>query len=370
MRMLMVYKVYSDDPNAVGVVHKMEDQRDAWIELGYEVDLYFLTADGIVCNGEVVNSYNLNNSWRKRIFSNVEFYHKLIPLIKDRGYNLVYLRYGLSSKSLLRLLKHIKSINTESRILIEFPTYPYDQEYKSFLGKMLLFLDRTYRTRLKSYAEWGIDFGKSKTIYGITCINITNGINAARYKKWEPQYKNEGLRFIAVGTLWYWYGIDILLKRIADYVSIEGNTEQVFLTVVGEGPEKAKLIRLSQDLGIEHLVSFVGIKKGEELDRLFNQSNMGVGTLAIERKGVELSSSIKHREYAVRGIPFFYVGKDIRFDEYEKSIFFKVQKIDLEIIIDFVERVSDKESKLEEDTLGWKSRFEYVLAQTKKETFH
>ena len=59
---------------------------------------------------------------------------------------------------------------------------------------------------------------------------------------------------------------------------------------------------------------FHGALSGGRLNDLFNNCDLGIGTLGIHRKGVLINSSLKHREYCARGIPFVYSGSDPDFD--------------------------------------------------------
>lgn len=46
------------------------------------------------------------------------------------------------------------------------------------------------------------------------------------------------------------------------------------------------------------------------MDILFNNTDIAIGTLGIYRKNVALDSSLKHREYCARGVPFVLSSDD------------------------------------------------------------
>jgi hypothetical protein len=74
---------------------------------------------------------------------------------------------------------------------------------------------------------------------------------------------------------------------------------------------------MADELGIRNSVIFHGFKTGEDLDRLFDQCHIAVGSLGIYRKGLSQTSELKAREYCARGIPSVIACQDPDFpDEY------------------------------------------------------
>ena len=56
------------------------------------------------------------------------------------------------------------------------------------------------------------------------------------------------------------------------------------------------------------------MRHGEELDELFEQADMGIGSLARHRSGITHIKTLKNREYAARGLPFIYSEMDSDFE--------------------------------------------------------
>jgi hypothetical protein len=50
------------------------------------------------------------------------------------------------------------------------------------------------------------------------------------------------------------------------------------------------------------------------LDELFEQADMGIGSLARHRSGITHIKTLKNREYAARGLPFIYSEMDSDFE--------------------------------------------------------
>jgi len=86
--------------------------------------------------------------------------------------------------------------------------------------------------------------------------------------------------------------------------------DHVELHIVGDGEEVPALEQLARSLDVFKQVHFHGPLSGHALDEQFDLADIGVGTLGLHRKGVKLDSSLKHREYVARGLPFVMAGTD------------------------------------------------------------
>lgn len=59
---------------------------------------------------------------------------------------------------------------------------------------------------------------------------------------------------------------------------------------------------------------FDGVKRGKELDEIYDMCDIGIEVLAAFRKDVLVSSSLKSREYAAKGLPFVTASKSDVFE--------------------------------------------------------
>ena len=109
---------------------------------------------------------------------------------------------------------------------------------------------------------------------------------------------------IAVGAIAPWHGWDKLLFAIQDIRGVLPCS--VHVDIVGGGPGKSELEKLAVDLGINSLVTFHGFKIGKELTDLYELADVGIGSLAWDRIGVDYASPIKSREYIANGLPVIY----------------------------------------------------------------
>ncbi len=84
---------------------------------------------------------------------------------------------------------------------------------------------------------------------------VPYGVDLERFSPTEPQAQQETIVVGAVGRLSMEKGLDILLKAGALVISDHPDMK---IVIAGDGPERAKLGRLTRDLDIEANVTFLG----------------------------------------------------------------------------------------------------------------
>ncbi len=213
-----------------------------------------------------------------------------------------YIRNSICDPSFNALLKALKKKNVF--IIIEIPTYPYDEELKdSIKHRLVLCLDKIYRPSMHKFVDRIVTYSDDKTIYGIECINIYNGINVFDNKISDRKKANSELHFIGVAKVCDWHGYDRLITGIKDYYNKNDTDEKVYFHVVGDGPALDHCKHLTDHLGVGQNVVFHGFKAGTELDEIYEIADVGVDCLGLHRKKMTHVSSLKSREYASRGLP-------------------------------------------------------------------
>lgn len=106
-----------------------------------------------------------------------------------------------------------------------------------------------------------------------------------------------------------WHGFDRVIAGMANYYRTHTDTHdyKVYLNIVGFGvPELVDSYK--KDVAkhqLEKYIIFHSALYGKELDAVFEQSDMGIGSLARHRSGIDKIKTLKNREYAARGIPLF-----------------------------------------------------------------
>jgi hypothetical protein len=105
--------------------------------------------------------------------------------------------------------------------------------------------------------------------------------------------------------------------------------------------------KIIQELGIEDQVICSGFIQKAQIDTVVSNIHLGIGALAVHRKGLKSTSTIKTREYFARGLPFVYGHNDPDFSDskeamkYCKQITGDDDAIDLEDIINWYQSLEE-----------------------------
>lgn len=301
-----------------GISKKILYQVEALRQCGLDVDLCYIDIDKDgtqrrVCGDVVVD--NFGSGLYAKFFKWFKFSNLTRHILKER-YDLIYIRsFYNTNPPILRMLKRLK--NAGIRVVMEYPTYPYDKETEgASLNYALIFgLNRLFRKRLPGHISRIVTFTDLKKIEGIPTINISNGIDFNSIRLKIPRKDFKSFNMIAVAEIHYWHGFDRIIKGLGEYYK-EGQPKEVNLTIIGEGITETvdSLRKLVSDYGIGEHVRFFGFRHGEELDILFDDTDFGIASLARHRSNITKIKTLKNREYAARGIPFIYSEEDDDFD--------------------------------------------------------
>jgi len=228
----------------------------------------------------------------------------------------LYFRYPRSDPFYILFLAINKILYPHLTIFCEFPTFPYDQEkvsdnlFKSFL---IVFLDRLTRVYLKFFIFKAIAINYYGNIFGIPSISIQNGIIVEDFPLRKPQYDQSAIHLLGVANVQNYHGYDRVIAGISKYYEQSIDKTTVYFHIVGLNLSSNTLTTLSKQLGIDEYVLTYPPMLGENLDQLFNLSDLAISTLAAHRIGLNELSPLKSREYCARGIPFILGYKDLDF---------------------------------------------------------
>ena len=254
------------------------------------------------------------------------------------------------------------------KVVMEIPTYPYDQEYFDRWMRRQLIQDKLFRKMFAKQLDAIVTFTEEDIIFGQKTIKISNGIDfdSVRLKK-ESQHPSDELHLIGVAEIHRWHGFDRLIKGMAEYYS-QPRELKVYFHIVGyffSPIEQYEITKLIQELDLEKYVILYGKKHGEELDAIFDKCDFGVGSLGRHRVGINHIKTLKNREYAARGIPFIYSESDSDFDNrpYVLKTPADESPVCIDDIIKFYNKLScaplDIRNSIEE--LSWKNQMKKVI---------
>ncbi|SHH27977.1 glycosyltransferase [Thermosipho atlanticus] len=293
------------------------------------------------------------------------YYKHVIKFIEKQDIKVVYIRYPLFDLFFINFVKVCK--NRGLKILLELPTFPYDKE----LSGIRLFVDKFFRRFLYKYVDYIVTYSKHETIFGIRTIKIENGIDVESIKVSKQAKESNTLDLIGVAYVNKWHGYDRVITGVAEYYKKNPRKEVVF-HIVGNGPELENLKVLTKKLNLEKYVKFYGFKSGDELDKILDNCDIGIGSLGMHRIGLEKGFTLKLREYCAKGIPFIYGYFDKDFEDFKYSL--RVPNddspIDIEKIINFYETIKnenyvEKMRKYAIEKLSWNTKIKPVIEKIK-----
>lgn len=297
-------------------------------------------------------------------------YTPITNYIIEQKIEFVYMRSEHNaSPFLIRFVKQLSSLGVKT--VMEIPTYPYDQEYITFGSKCFLFIDRLFRKRLAKKLHAIVTFSNQKKIFGQRTIQISNGIDFASLKlKCDRNRANE-LHLIGVAEIHYWHGFDRLVAGLAHYYNRGPVDCRVYFHIVGDFSgerEKNEILPLIEEYHLEKYVISYGSLYGFELDKLFDRSDIGIGSLGRHRSNITYIKTLKNREYAARGVPFIYSEIDDDFENmpYILKVPADESPININRLIEFKQQVKETPDQIRGTVkhLSWKNQMEKVLIES------
>lgn len=364
----ILYLSFNSDKE-IGVYKKINFQEKAIKKLNDKLYRTYVQNNYFYINDIKLNKYSIEKGTILKVIRKVETFfilRKIREYIKEKKITIIYIRYYRSNALFLNFLKYIKKIYS-IKIILEIPTYPYDREVNKI--NISLFIDKMYRKNLYKYVDKIVTYSEDKIIWNIPCINISNGIDLEEINLIEKNTHN-GINFISVANYSFWHGIDRFLYSLLQYKKNKGK-EKIIFYIIGEGRETPKLKKIVEDnIELQDMVMFLGLKLGEDLDKIYNDSDIAVGSLGRFRSGLDIIKPLKNREYCAKGLPMIYSETDLDFED--KNFVYKVSHdeslIDIEKIIEWYKnlKVSSNEIREYSKQFSWDLQMKKVLDEIKE----
>lgn len=293
-----------------GVLKKINSQVKA-LNKYLEIDCIEIKHNKYYLNNLEIGSGNtLSKTLHSRInkkIKNIKIIYNLRKKKLYSDYKCIYIRYLGSYPWTYSYIKFLKKIGL--KIIIEIPTYPYDNEIKK--ENIFTKIDKYYRKKLSKYVDRIVTYSEDKEIWGIPCINISNGIDLEEVRLVNRKEKSkEEIIFTSVSNCSFWHGIDRFLKSLEKYGEQE-NKKEIIFNIIGEGTESYNLKEIvSKSEYLSKVVKFQGFKMGKDLDNIYDETDIAVGCLGNHRKGIYTIQALKNKEYMAKGLPMIFSEDD------------------------------------------------------------
>lgn len=257
----------------------------------------------------------------------------------------LYVRRTVADRAYLGFWKQIKERYPNCRIIIELFTYPYDKDDFAKWNAWPFYLkERLYRPKLKKYVDRFVTYTEHEEIFGIPTIHSANGINVDRVKQVEGTYHEGELNLIGVAFMQRHHGYERIIEGLKSYYSGGRKPDcLVNLRLVGDGPEKARYQELARKYGLEEYVRFYPTLTGEQLDELYNNSDIALVSFGMYKLGFYGKlCALKSRECLAKGLPLITgCAIDVLADDYPYARVFPNDEsaVDIEEVVAFYRRI-------------------------------
>lgn len=354
------------DPNN-GISKKITYQLDAFKTNGHETHLCYMDESSTkrrFVDKQIIADYG--NGIKGKIFKRTEFGSIADYAIKNQ-IKLVYIRSNHNANPFtISMVKRMKKAGM--KVVMEIPTYPYDQEYFNKFMRRQLIQDKLFRHQYAKHLDAIVTFAEDDFIFGQKTIKISNGIdfNSVRIKK-NTHHATNVIHLIGVAEIHRWHGFDRVIQGLANYYK-KPQDIKVFFHIVGyffSPVEKEEITQVISENHLEPYVILYGKKHGEELNAIFDRCDFGIGSLGRHRVGIDNIKTLKNREYAARGIPFVYSETDSDFDKqpYVLKVPADESAIRIEDIINFYQQLTITPQQIRDSIqhLSWRNQMKRVI---------
>lgn len=312
------------------VQQKIVNQISAAQKLGIAMEGWFFTADqGSLPQTDgyrwfqvpVVNS-GYFRSVRQAAWTNRKIYETLkLNLPPDAR---VYMRFWAPGRSMFQLARFLRGRLTFNHVTIEGKEIAMYRPYPGSLISRLfgkaefswwpLLANQTWGRLIRRQAGRAVvnseeigNYQRAMAMGQYRFTIISDGVESESFPLHIAPPLEDEIRTVFLKGASFdagYNGLDRLMKGM-----VSGGSRRKFkLTIIGASLDYEKA--MAESCGALDYTEFKNVMSKKELDIELNKHHLGVGALAVHRKGLTSTSSIKNREYFARGIPFFFAHHD------------------------------------------------------------
>lgn len=359
---------------------KFDGQIAAFSKLG--LDVSYIAFDStyfyLVNNGrkEIVGKTHFNFPSYVHTLFYYDLHGIVLKLLETETWDYVYWRSAPCWISSCRIANRIEKLDT--KLIYEYPTFPIKREkQKNVLRQLYLYYSDQLQKNVDKKVNLFVMIGENVngSYRGKPALNITNGIDITRIQPRKRRIDEETIHILALASMSYWHGYDRLIKSLGNYKG----SQNIVVHMVGgnDGGSLGEWKELTSQLGLDDKVIFHGAKTGKELNEMFDLCDIGVNSLGMYRKGFEVTSELKTREYAARGLPFVCSVEDSALADAKEPLWYKVSNDDtipdMEQIVEFALRMRENLNCVNElrqyamERMTWESQYKKVFERLEGE---
>lgn len=369
--MKILFLIFHGFGEANGISKKIRYQVKALRNCGHDTRLcyYDVTPDGhrrwMVDDQEIAD---LGTGKVAKMKKRCDF-SAIIDYVNREEIRLVYIRsYHNANPFTIHMVKCLRQRG--AKVVMEIPTYPYDQEYITPSMKLILLMDKCFRRKLAKELDAIVTFSEERKIFGAPTIRISNGIDFDAIPLRKPTNDTtRELHLIGVAEIHYWHGFDRIIKGMAEYYRTDPEYK-VYFHIVGDFSgerERQEILTPIRENRLEPYVLLHGAQHGQALEALFDRGDFAIGSLGRHRSGITHIKTLKNREYAARGFAFVYSETDEDFENQPYILKAPADEspVDIRRLIDFYRKQTMTPAEIRESIAGlsWNVQMQNVINQ-------
>ncbi len=294
-------------------------------------------------------------------------YEEALDKIKDPDF--VYVRRTTCDRKYLDFFRKIKEKYPRCKVVVEIFTYPYDRDdFAKWDAWPFWIKEKMYRMKLQRYVDRFVTYSDDDEIFGIKTIIAMNGFDVDSVRQVSGSYSEDRLNLVGVAVLQRHHGYERIIEGMKEYYSRDDRGIDVFLTVVGDGPEKKYYEKLTDNYGLRDHITFLPPKYGEELEEVYETADIALVSFGMYKLGIyEKLSALKSRECLAKGLLMASGCRiDVIDDDYPYAFFAPNDEtpVDIGEMVGFFEKVKQMGNK--EEISGRIRRFAYENVSMEK----
>lgn len=234
-------------------------------------------------------------------------FHSCWEAVEQFKPDIVYMRYPMYDAHVLRFIREAPPVVFELQTI-----------FANEVPVQVASIEATYASQVLPNAAGLVgvtreilDYEIGRAGWDIPGDVMANGADPRTIPFTVPTLATDRVDVLCVASFYPWHGIDRVIVGFAG----EPDVTDVHLHLVGDGPMIPGLQSLVAEAGLSSRVHFHGAQPVAALDAWYQRAAVAIGSLAPHRVGLRQLAALKHREYALRGMPIVLAGGDVDFPQ-------------------------------------------------------
>ena len=240
-----------------------------------------------------------------RPFDRATYMNAAQALAESLRPDIIFFRYPCATRQLLRFMRAAPPVIFEHNTIEETELRHQELVNERLWGNASL----AHAAGFSGVTEEINRYELSRVDHPVPTFMLGNGIEPESVPALDFHPPRDAVHLLSAAHFSSWHGLERLLLGMARY---QGK-ERFVLHLAGEGPDLEKYRLMAQQLRLGDAVRIHGQLEQDALWQLAAACHVGVGALGRHRTNMFQYAALKHREYCLQGLPFFFSGSDVDF---------------------------------------------------------